>query len=412
MRNKQLIRSTLIIFSVIYIAINLYLIIKGVAFTSVLHIIKSSLILTLACVGLGFSITLVVIVGTKNYLLSRVLKSNGNGRYSTTSGILPKVNIPSVAKINTEDLPPDIWTWIGSLAENDPIRDLFIECAGILKNNLLPSEIDNQITLFTHSISITQKLLEHANNGATYCSQQLEKYDYAPSHKNLSVINEILNSGLLPLIGISYDLGKIIAHKDNGKTISYTASYPQKTKIILGGLNNLWALPPLSRDALLFAVANYQDLKHVPKCAEGNKLVVKSMTGKVLAQLLRIAIYEVDGSVVSKSSKTPLAVKHPQIATHDNNNVQPLDDNSDVELPIDISNHKNKPRRHQEQVANPKLTLQPQKKNTTMQERTPKINQVFPKQEPVIAPDINSNQNKSKQDEPRLDTIFKGTAHE
>jgi hypothetical protein len=251
---------------------------------------KKSLLFIVAGFGLGFSIVLVSISGTKNYMLSRALKKNGNGRYGTTSGFLPQVMLPKSTKlaINT-DLPNELISWLEQLVDDKlPIRNIFISAAEILKAHLnLTVAPDNNVSLYAHSIQVSSKLLEFKNNGITYCKNLIpDKSTTVLENKEIQSLLEIL-----PLFGILHDLGKIISSEKHGSTMIYSSTHPAKARLITTQLQSFWELNDVQSRAILFALGNYLEPESAPKIKTNHQ--IKSIEGMFLIRIMTVAHAEI-----------------------------------------------------------------------------------------------------------------------
>lgn len=296
-KNNPIIRSTLIIFIFIYACCGIYMLFMGVTIKDLVGGLINTSILMVAYIGLGFSITLVIIAGGKNHLLSRKLKANGNGRYGTTSGILPSgVEVKRVAISLTNDLPVELQNWIKSIESTHPAAaELFIQLAGVLKNNLELLAVANEnVSLYAHSMAVTSKLLEFSHKGSDYCNQiMIERGYVTPGNYKVKYVEQLIEQQALPLIGIMHDLGKILAlDKGNSDTL-YLPNYAEKTKLIVNQMSAFWQLSEDLIDALLFASANYLNLSQCPKIIYDHKLSAKYIKGELLIQLLMCAHHDV-----------------------------------------------------------------------------------------------------------------------
>lgn len=289
-KKKQIIRSTIILVVFIYLCLIVYSVFAGYNFTTIFSSIKKSLIFIVAGFGLGFSIVLVSISGTKNYVLSRALRRNGNGRYGTTSGFLPQVILPQSTKlvINT-DLPKELASWLEQLVDNKlPIKNIFINAAEILKAHLdLTVVPDSSISLYAHSIQVSSKLLEFKNSGATYCKNLIsDKSTIALDNNEIESLLEIL-----PLLGILHDLGKIVSSEKHGNTFIYSSTHPAKARLISTQLQSFWELDDTQSRAILFALGNYLEPENAPKIKTNHQ--VKSVEGIFLIKVMAVAHTEV-----------------------------------------------------------------------------------------------------------------------
>lgn len=296
-KNNPIIRSTLIIFIFIYACCGIYMLLMGVTIKDLVSGLINTSILMVAYIGLGFSITLVIIAGGKNYLLSRKLRANGNGRYGTTSGILPSgVEVKRVAISLTNDLPVELQSWIKSIElTHSTAAELFIQLAGVLKNNLELLAVTNEnVSLYAHSIAVANKLLEFSYKGSDYCNQiMIERGYVTPGNYKVKYVEQLIEQQALPLIGIMHDLGKILAlDKGNSDTL-YLPNYAEKTKLIVNQMSSFWQLSEDLIDALLFASANYLNLSQCPKIIYDHKLSAKYIKGELLIQLLMCAHHDV-----------------------------------------------------------------------------------------------------------------------
>lgn len=338
-KKKQIIRSTFILVIFIYLCLIIYLILTGYNLASIFSAIKKSIIFMIAGFGLGFSIMLVAISGTKNYLLSRALKKNGNGRYGTEAGFLPQVILPKSTKlVIKDDLPTEMVSWLEQLPDDKlAIKDIFLNAAEILKAHLdLPTTSESKVSLYAHSIQVSSKLLEFKNDGILYCKNLV-------SDKSLLRIedNELQSLlEILPLLGVLHDLGKIVSSENTSNGIIYSLTHPAKARFITTQLRNFWKLNENHVRAILFALGNYLEPENAPKIKTREMKCTKSIEGLLLIQLLliahtKIAPYEklsiISVAVDSQSAKAPII---------ENKMEQPL--NIDVSTPIMIPKPKPK----------------------------------------------------------------------
>lgn len=269
------------------------MLIMGVTIKELLDGLINTFILMIAYIGLGFSITLVVLASGKNYLLTRKLRTNSNGRYGTTTGFLPSgIEIKKLSISLASDLPLDIQNWIKSIElSHFAAAELFIQLAGVLKNNIeLSAVVNEKVSLYAHSMIVASKLLEFNSKGSGYCNQIMIEHGYVtPGNYKVKYVEQLIEQQSLPLIGIMHDLGKILSlDKIDGKAV-YLPNYSEKTKLILNQMDAFWKLPEDLIDALLFASANYLNLSQCPKIIYDHKLSAKYIKGELLIQLLMCA---------------------------------------------------------------------------------------------------------------------------
>lgn len=292
-KNNPIIRSTLIIFMFIYACCGIYMLLMGVTIKDLVSGLINTSILMIAYIGLGFSITLVVIASGKNYLLTRKLRTNSNGRYGTTTGFLPSgldIRKSSISLAN--DLPIDLQNWIKSIElSHFAVAELFIQLAGVLKNNIeLLAVVNENVSLYAHSMAVASKLLEFNSKGSDYCNQIMIEHGYVtPGNYKVKYVEQLIEQQALPLIGIMHDLGKVLSLGEiDGETV-YLPNYSERTKLIVNQMDAFWKLPEDLIDALLFASANFLNLSQCPKIIYDHKLAAKYIKGELLIQLLMCA---------------------------------------------------------------------------------------------------------------------------
>lgn len=296
-KNNPIVKATLALVAFIYICLALYMITQGVSTFKLVSSLLNSIILIIGGTILGFCITLVAISAIKNYQLNLLLKANNNGRYGTTQGYLPQRHKLDADKISLKnDLPESIQEWVKTNeVKNNAAIDLFIILAGILKTRLnLYADGSNSITLYAHSIKVSERLITLSSQGSEACNAFLIENGYlTPNNMKMKYIEELVNSQVLALIGIMHDIGKVNSFMEKDGVTSYLDNHPQKAKLIVSAIDCFWELDEDIRDSLLFATAYYNNFANCPKIVLDKKLVAKYVRGELLVQLLIAAHNEV-----------------------------------------------------------------------------------------------------------------------
>lgn len=337
-KNNPIIKSIIVIYAFAYSCLAIYMIMNGVRpFELVVNLYKS-IIWVMCLLGLGFCITIVIISASKSFKLNKILHKNTNGRYSTTQGRLPKgvtINKDSISLKN--DLPEDVRKWIiEHEATHTNVVELFLNLAGVLKHYIgFVTDNESKISLYAHSMKITQQLLTYSNSGVNGCNTILvNKQILKPTNMRQAYIQFIIDAQLLPLIGIAHDIGKIISLAKNSKTSLYLPIHNKRARIILTNFEAFWRLDSEQRDALLFAIGNYVSLDKCPKMILEKRLVSTSLHGELLVQLL-ISAHQ-DATSYEQIDYKPIPTRAESVQEDKDNSLE-LDDTDDGSKQIVIA---------------------------------------------------------------------------
>ncbi|MBX9865487.1 MAG: hypothetical protein K2Y14_01125 [Burkholderiales bacterium] len=296
-KDNPIIKSIFIIFMFVYLMCSIYMLIAGVSLKHLVNNFIDSWIMVIGLTGCGFFVSLSIVAGTKRYKLQQILRQNGNGRYGTTQGLLPDGKPLIFDSISLKrDLPVELQQWIISSEANHPTQTvIFIKLCGILKHHInLPATANDRMSLYAHSIKVTNKLLEYSKLSADECNELLIRNKFlGPNNLKYVYFDEIKNNNLLPIIGIAHDVGKIDAAEVIAGELTYLGYHPKRARLIVSRIHAFWQLQEDLRDAIMFALGYYLEFDNRPKHYKEGGLVSTSVIGELLIHLLVCAHNEV-----------------------------------------------------------------------------------------------------------------------
>ena len=307
-KRNSIISSTLTLYLCGYLCVLGWAFLGKYQISSFLPAAESAGLLILGNLGLGFFLTVSIITYFRKVKTDRLYTKKSNGRYKTTQGILPEgIQHKSETVWKSSDLPPNLSTWIEINKDKHPeYVGLFRKVAGVLKYNLnLPASQNNSVSLYAHSIKVSEELCKLINLPSNEIIKTLFG-TCSPSSVNtyLEMIDTLKNVPLLPVLGVSHDIGKLESIEYDGDQIKYADLFCKQSKNIVSRMKIGWTIPDDYQYALLFALNYFDGSSLLPKQIVGDKLQSKSILGEFLIDLLILAHNTVDSSEYYQSRFT------------------------------------------------------------------------------------------------------------
>lgn len=338
-KRNSIISSTLTLYLFSYLCILGWAFLDKNQISSFLPAAKNAGLLILGNLGLGFFLTVSIITYFRKFKTDRLYTKKSNGRYKTTQGLLPEgIQHKHETVWKSSDLPPNLANWIKINKEKHPAYvGLFCKVAGVLKYNLnLPASQNNSMSLYAHSIKVSEELCKLINLPSDEIIKSLYGVN-TPTGVNtyLEMIEILKNEPLLPIMGVAHDIGKLESIEYDGNQIKYADLFCKQSKNIVSRMKVGWDIPGDYQYALLFALNYFDGSSLLPKQLVGDRLQSKSVLGEFLIDLLIFAHNFVDSSEHYQSRLTTIKIDN-QLAVEESSNQITIEDTHVVAIEPEV----------------------------------------------------------------------------